>query len=293
MARPATARFGSIVSLISQERVYGIRAKLTMPSVFRVNDAQELADMVFGRNGRTPHTSPEKYNYFDAYFSLCAQANGEDGRVEAGIFKYSGEEGDWHAIRTGVGMLPPHPPAPFHGTKIPETSLRKPCLVEVLFLPNDPTQIVFKIDGAIIHGPMKLNVPITQREYDAGGLFPKVSVGVCNFAGDISFGDTTFSDIEVTHSRIDVSLNERKWSKPKPMYVKPKFTNGDNILHRYDQHSFTGWMLPGPHARPQPSRRTHPHAASQQSVTLENAGVPFVSTRPMSPTELRNFNMAR
>ncbi|QYE33358.1 hypothetical protein KZX46_00740 (plasmid) [Polymorphobacter sp. PAMC 29334] len=282
MPKKSAGEYGSIVSLIGTERVYGIRAQLTMPSTFRVNDKQELADMVLGRNGRIQQGHPDKYNYFDAYFSLCALQNGEDGRVEAGIFKYSGEEGDWHAIRTGVGMLPPHAPAPFHGKKISEHTLRKPCLIEVLFLPNDPRQITFKVDGEIIAGPMQLNVPISQHEYDTGGLFPKVSIGMCNYAGDISFGQTTFSAIEVTHSRVDISAGLRKWVAPKIMHLKTKFTNGDNILHRFDQHSFTGWMPPGPHARAKSKQL--PNLAARQSLKpgQERLEVPFVPNRPMS-----------
>lgn len=297
MAGIDPGKYGSIVSLISHERVYGIRGLLTMPSSYRVNDLQEMEDMRKGRDGRKLDPDPKKHNYFDAYFSLCTRPDGEDGRVEAGIFKYSGEEGLWHAIRTGVGTKLPEPPAPFLGKFIPEKSLPKPVLVEVLFLPDDEKNIVLKLNGEIIHGVMTLNKQFPRRDFEKGGLFPKVSIGMCNYAGDISFSEITFTNIEITHTRGKLHDNVlhdiRKWQKPKPMFPKTKFTNGDNIPYQIHQPKFTAWLPPGPHARPQPKRLAHPHIPPPHAVTPEPVDVPFVSTRPMSPSELRTFRMAR
>lgn len=145
------------------------------------------------------------HHYFDAYFSLCGDASGEDAHVEAGIFKYSGEDLiNWQAARGGIAA------ANFHRDIHAENAFPNNRLaIETSFAPNDRTKVALKINHqTTTAGDMIYNFPPSQDTYNKGGLYPKASIGMCSYNHYIQFEKITFSNIQVCHSK---TLAEVDW----------------------------------------------------------------------------------
>lgn len=136
---PADKKYGSIVSLIGRDRVYGIRAILTLPRKYKVYDKEQFKSVI------ALDAKAKLHHYFDAYFSLCGDVSGEDARVEAGIFKYSGEDSiNWQAARGGIGS------ANFHRDIHAENAFPNNRLaIETSFAPNDRMKVALKINHQI------------------------------------------------------------------------------------------------------------------------------------------------
>lgn len=219
-------KYGSIVFIVGRQRAYGIRGRLHLPTDYFVYDKKQLAKL-------DPAANADKFNYFDAYFSLSGDSSGENAPVEAGVFKYAGEKStNWNTIRTGVAGWN------FHGDLEKESFSGKPHMMQLAFVPGEKDIVDLKIDGMTIRngGPMPFKKQIQQSTYDAGGLYPKASIGMCNYIGGIRFGRITFSDLHVCHDR---TLKESSWIPFTDFTKHNKFTHGDWIDSR--KTPFSAW----------------------------------------------------